>query len=235
MFTHKINYCSFIKQKCSLCGIHTAVQSGLCEGCHADLPWLISFCPRCALPLPPGLAEYACAACRRKPPCFDHSLAAFRYDFPLSQILPALKYRRKPNPLGWLGQLLATYLKLHHEHRTWPDAIIPVPIHLASESKRGFNQARLLASVLAREIACPVREDVHKIRPTPHQAELDLQTRRRNLADAFAVECTPPAHVALVDDVMTTGTTVNTLAGLLKQAGAQQVDVWVLARTPEVR
>lgn len=235
MFNLEINRWLNFNQPCSLCHTRKDVHQGLCESCRADLPWLIQACPRCALPLQGIATANGCPDCLKLRPVYDRTLAAFRYDFPLSQILPAIKYHRQPQAIGWLGAALADFLPLHYEDQHWPEALVPVPMHLLSESARGFNQAQLLAKVLSTHLQIPLWQELHKHRRTPHQADLDLKQRRQNLHSAFCVKTTPPAHVALVDDVMTTGTTVNTLAGLLKEAGCERVEVWVLARTPEVR
>lgn len=235
MFLLQINRWIKNRHICSLCGLTSTTRHGLCEDCHADLPWLVSFCRRCALPMPAQHTPEPCPDCRQHPPHFDRALAAFRYDFPLSQILPHIKYQRRPEAIGWLGRTLAEYLKLHYENTPWPDALVPVPMHLWNEALRGFNQSDLLADILARQLHIPLWRGLEKYRRTPRQAELGLRQRQRNLAEAFRTSGSPPAHIAIIDDVMTTGTTANSLARLLKQQGAQRVDIWVLARTPEVR
>ncbi len=235
MLNIQINNWLKYSQPCALCQTRNDVHQGLCEGCRADLPWLIHACPRCALPLNPFTPHGYCSSCLHNKPEFDRSLAAFRYDFPISQLLPAIKYHRQPQALGWLGKTLADFLELHHLDHPWPQAVVPVPMHLWSESLRGFNQAQLLAEILTKQLGIPLWQGLQKTVRTPHQADLNLQARKHNLQHAFKVLPNPPAHLALVDDVMTTGTTVNTLARLLKSAGAERVDVWVLARTPEVR
>ncbi len=235
MFNPSTNNWSLFKHTCSLCGATNDVHHGICTDCHSDLPWLLGSCRRCALPLPatapPGSL---CGHCIQAPPAFDRTLAAFHYDFPLSQLLPRIKYQRQPAHLGWLARVLAAFLQQQYE-ADWPEALCAVPMHPLSELKRGFNQAQLLAEVLARQLRLPLAPCLSKIRHTPHQMSLGLDERRHNLRHAFKVTRQPPAHIALIDDVMTTGTTVNTLASLLKSAGAERVDIWVLARTPEVR
>ncbi len=235
MLNIQINNWLKYTQPCSLCGATNDVHHGICTDCHSDLPWLLGSCRRCALPLPatapPGSL---CGRCLQAPPAFDRTLAAFHYDFPLSQLLPKIKYQRQPAHLGWLGRVLAAFLQQQYE-ADWPQALCAVPMHPLSELKRGFNQAQLLAEVLARQLHLPLIPCLSKTRRTPHQMSLGLEERRHNLQQAFRVTRSPARHIVLVDDVMTTGTTVNTLAELLKRAGAEQVDVWVLARTPEVR
>lgn len=222
-------------QPCALCGAPDADHHGICADCHGDLPWIMHRCSRCALPLPfdtpPGSL---CGHCIQEPPSFDRTCAAFHYDFPISRLLPRIKYQRQPAHLGWLARVLAAYMRQQYENH-WPDALIAVPMHPFSEFRRGFNQAQLLTEVLAKQLRLPVSRCLSKTRHTPHQMSLGLEERRHNLHQAFRVTGQPPRHLALVDDVMTTGTTVNMLASLLKSAGTEKVDIWVLARTPEVR
>lgn len=235
MFRPLVNSCVEIIQSCALCQASDCNHHGLCAACHADLPWLLGSCPSCALPLPPSVPIGSlCSHCLEKEPAFDFTLAAFHYDFPLSQLLPRIKYQRQPAHLGWLGRVFADYIR-HHCDDDWPDALVPVPMYPISEFKRGFNQSRLLAQVLAGQLNIPLNACTHKVRRTPHQMMLSLEERRQNLQHAFKINGTPPRHVALIDDVMTTGTTVDTLSQALKQTGVERVDVWVLARTAEVR
>ncbi|MBA4501453.1 ComF family protein [Marinobacterium marinum] len=235
MLYKKIHNCLISAQKCALCDASAPDAHGICSSCHADLPWLLNPCRCCALPLPRTLAPGGlCAHCVQTPPAFERTLAAFNYDFPISQLLPNIKYQRQPAHLGWLARVLAAYLQQHYED-DWPDALMAVPMHPFSELKRGFNQAQLLAARLSQQLQLPLNDSLRKTRRTPHQAELGLNARRGNLHHAFAVTEQPPRHLALIDDIMTTGTTVNTLAQVLKSAGAERVDIWVLARTPEMR
>lgn len=235
MFSLQINNWIKNKQTCALCSTPGADHHGLCGGCHADLPWLLGGCRRCALPLPSGAPPGSlCNHCLHTAPAFDRTLAAFHYAFPLSQLLPRIKSQRQPVHLGWLGRVLAAWLQQQYED-DWPQALAAVPMHPLSEFRRGFNQAQLLSDTLARELNLPQAHCLRKTRRTPHQMSLGLEARKANLHNAFSITEPPPAHIVLIDDVMTTGTTVNTLARQLKQAGAQRVDVWVLARTPEVR
>lgn len=219
-----------INQPCALCRLAPARHTGLCDDCHADLPWLIGGCSRCAEPMPPP-ARGLCARCQQQPPAFENTVAAFSYEFPISQLIPALKYRRRPAPLGWLS---ATFAELIAERlEDTPDLLVPVPMHPWQELSRGFNQASLIAERLSRLLKIPLSEQLlQKRRRTAHQAELNRQQRQANLRRSFSCRGPVPARVALIDDVMTTGTTVNELARLLKRRGAQQIQVWVLARTP---
>lgn len=221
-------------QPCALCGTRGGISfHGLCEDCHADLPWLTHACSRCALPLPLHQPDL-CAHCITDPPPFSRALSAFTYTFPVSALIPAIKYQKQPAHLGWLADVLADFIRQHHQG-PWPNALVPVPMHPLSQMVRGYNQAELLAARLARRLQLPLLHALKKTRRTARQMSLSLEERRFNLHNAFSLVREPPAYVALVDDVMTTGTTVSCLSRLLLEQGCKRIDVWVLARTPEHR
>ena len=224
------------RPECLLCGgADDRSDLPLCAGCEADLPWLAGRCPRCALPLPShGLV---CGGCLRRPPAFVHTEAAWHYRFPLDSLIPAFKHHGdRP-----MGRLLASLLARHLEHAyrdglAEPDLLLPVPLSARRQRQRGFNQAQLLARWLATDLRLTHADPLRRVLDTPPQQGLDAAARKRNLRHAFAVDETVPLrgrHLALVDDVLTTGTTADTLAALLLRAGARRVDVYCLARTPK--
>ncbi|WP_156042748.1 ComF family protein [Marinobacterium lacunae] len=228
----KSYYRLFFDQSCHLCQIYKADTHGLCEACHSDLPWLISACHQCGEPIPPRSDDIQlCRHCQQSPPAFDRTHAAFAYTFPINQLIPAIKYNRRPEALGWLSLVFAQMLEDRIDSP--PELLLPVPLHPWRALKRGFNQAGLIAGELGRHLRLPVHQGlIRKRRATASQAGLDRSTRSANLFGSFRLTGTIPAHVALIDDVMTTGSTAQELARLLKGAGAQRVEVWVLARTP---
>lgn len=225
-------YRLFFNQSCFLCNTRKADIHGLCEACHADLPWLISACKQCAMPIQPDLTALPlCPRCQRKPPEFDRTYAAFSYSFPINQLIPSIKYRRRPEALGWLSRVFAELLR--HRLEQPPEVLLPVPMHPWRASLRGFNQAELIAAQLGKQLHIPMRSNIlYKRQSTLQQARLDRNSRASNLAGSFGLCGAVPQHIAVVDDVMTTGSTAQELACVLKQAGAKQVEIWVLARTP---
>lgn len=221
---------------CLLCG--AAADSGglpLCAGCDSDLPWLAGRCPRCALPLPShGLA---CGECLQRPPAFSHTEAPWRYAFPVDRLITRFKHQGD-RPLGrLLGQLLSRHLQqAYDEGLPHPDLLLPVPLAARRERQRGFNQAALLADWLATDLRLTRGRLLRRVQDTPAQQGLDAATRKRNLRHAFALDdgdAVQGRHLALVDDVLTTGATAERLARLLLCAGARRVDVYCLARTPK--
>lgn len=211
---------------CRLCGDPAAAAFRLCRPCEQDLPWLGSTCSRCARPVP---ASATCGRCQRRPPAFDQATALFHYRPPVDYLLKRLKFSGELAIAPLLADLLAESLSTGAI--PLPDALVPVPLHRGRLRERGFNQATLLAARLGRQLGLPVATQLcARRRATEPQSLLSPAARRLNLRRAFAVCDRPPAHVAIVDDVMTTGHTAGELARTLKQAGAQRVDVWVIAR-----
>ncbi|KGK41147.1 hypothetical protein LH51_16765 [Nitrincola sp. A-D6] len=227
---NKVNYRSLFNQSCALCRLQSAEISGLCEDCHADLPWLLLGCPICGLPrLSP---DHPCTHCQQKIFKFDQTEAPLEYRFPINSLIPGIKYQRRIQTLGWLGELLTHHLQDRCE--TWPDLLLPVPMHPIDEALRGFNQAGLLAEILSRNLQiCCDSAQLRKIRRTGKQMTLNASARQQNLKGAFSIQGPLPHRVALIDDIMTTGGTADEIAGLLKLGGVSHVQVWVLARTPE--
>ncbi|MCO6441127.1 MAG: ComF family protein [Nitrococcus mobilis] len=216
--------------RCRFCAAPGVDGLELCEPCTAELPWLDAQCRQCALPLTNTGARRLCGDCLRQPPPFRRVHAPFRYCHPIDALLKALKYGSDLAAARCLGDLLADYLQ--RRHVTVPDAVIPVPLHPQRLRQRGFNQALELARRLDAPLAPQM---VRRRRATAAQTGLDRSERRSNTRGAFQVTARHvPAHVAVIDDVLTTGATVTELAKTLRQAGAEQVEIWVMARTPQL-
>lgn len=200
----------------------------LCSGCEADLPFNASACPVCAMPVPD--ARQPCRRCRRRGRAFDRAFAPYRYEFPLVELIHRMKYRGVLPITRILGCVLGR--RLAERGAPQIDAIVPVPLHAARERKRGYNQAREIAIFAARELGLPVHDWLaRRIRATAEQAGLPAGMRRRNLQDAFVIRAGPvPPRVAIVDDVLTTAATAESLALALRRAGCRSVEVWAVAR-----
>ena len=189
-------------------------------------------CPRCALPL--QAPAPLCGECLQREPPFTSALAPFVYASPLDQLVMRLKFGgslaagRVLSEL-WLDDLRAMPPPL-------PDALIPVPLHPSRLRDRGYNQALELARPLAAALGIPLRDDLlTRTRATTAQSNLDSAQRLHNLRGAFAIADPSvfPAHVAVIDDVMTTGATLHECTRTLLHAGVVRVDVWALARAPK--
>lgn len=225
---------------CLGCGepLFSSAPLGLCAPCRGKLsPLGRGACAVCAGPLdafepPPG---YRCGACRARPPAFDRLLALWTYRPPLDAVVQGLKFRR----LDYLGRHLALALADGlGEALDGFEAIVPVPLHWRRRLARGYNQAERIASPLAARLGLPLVPVLRRARRTPPQTSLGKTERLANLRQAFHVP--RPGRVRglrllLVDDVATTGATLDMAAGALRRAGAAGVTAVVAARTPSLR
>ena len=220
--------------RCLLCGAPGAGGRDLCEGCAHDFARNGIRCPRCALPL--KTPAPLCGECIEREPPFASAWVPFRYAHPLDLLEARFKFRGDLAAGRVLAGLLIERAGLEPPAR--PDLIVTVPLHVSRLRERGYNQAFELARPLGRALGIPIeRELLQRVRATPAQTALDAASRRRNLRRAFAVNAKAPLppHVALFDDVMTTGATLRECARTLRSAGVARVDVWALARAPQPR
>lgn len=204
----------------------------LCAACEADLPANTPACPVCAQPLSgESAATLQCGACLRRSPLVDASYCPFRYAYPLDHLVRGMKYQGAVAQGRVLSELLARRIQATRT-AALPDLIVPVPLAQRRFRERGYNQAIELARHVGKRLKIPIRADlVVRTRETREQAALNKRERRRNIRGAFAAAGKLSAvHVAIVDDVITTGSTVNELAKVLRQAGAEKVEVWAIAR-----
>jgi ComF family protein len=216
---------------CVLCGRSGRPGVDLCAGCEGDLPLNAPACVVCAQPLAPTSAQsLTCGACLRRRPAFDASRVPFRYGYPVAHLIHSLKYRGRIACGRVLGELVARHV-LTGQH-SLPKYIVPVPLAESRYRERGYNQAIELGLPLERILRVRMRADlVVRTRTTREQAELNRRERRRNVRGAFEVRrALPHPHVAILDDVVTTGSTVNELAKVLRRAGAERIEVWAVAR-----
>ena len=219
---------ALLPERCTLCDQPTK-GALLCAPCTAELPANAPACPGCALPSPLGLP---CPACQHRPRAFDAAFAAFLLASPVQQGIHALKYRAQFAQAELLGRAFAQ--RWRESALPPPALLIPVPLHWRRQWWRGYNQSLLLARVvgtalgIATDANCAVRR-----RATPDQIGQSALERRRNLKGAFAVSPRVAGqHLALIDDVMTTGATLEELARACKAAGAARVEAWAMARQP---
>ena len=220
---------ALLPSRCLLCGARGDAGLDLCAACLADLPRNHCCCGRCALPL--EVPAPLCGRCVRRAPPWDAAWAPFRYAYPLDR----LEMRFKFGADLAAGKLLASLWSGSHTQGECPQAIIPVPLHRARLRSRGYNQALEIARPLAKALRIPLlRDALQRTRATDAQTELSALQRRRNVRGAFAARFDKevPQHVAVLDDVFTTGATLSECTRVLKRAGVQRVDVWALARAP---
>lgn len=226
--------------RCLLCGGKGMEKRDICGFCYSRLPDNLSACIRCALPLPADLLNsknIVCGRCQKKPPAFDYSVSLFRYEEPVVWLIKQLKFNERLSHAKLLGEMLAERVKhgaaqKNTVYNTIPECILPVPLYKKRLRKRGFNQSIELARLVAKQAGLPLELNmVERVRETEAQTGLDAGQRRKNLRSAFkVVGSVKYNHVVIVDDVVTTGSTVNELALVLKRAGVKRVDVWSITR-----
>jgi ComF family protein len=214
--------------ECLLC-LEPAGPGLVCDNCERLLAPTGPKCGRCAVPL---ATAGCCGNCVRNPPAYDDVVSAFDYRFPADRLVARFKFSADLAAGSYLGSALARAASAAR-----PDLLVATPASTARLRERGFNPALLLAKRVGRTLGLEVDgRALAKVRHTPPQSGLDRDSRRRNLRGAFELRRSVEGmRVAVVDDVMTTGSTLAELADVLRKAGARRVSGWVVARTPEPR
>ncbi|HEY1992168.1 MAG TPA: ComF family protein [Gammaproteobacteria bacterium] len=214
---------------CVLCGGKGVGDRDLCADCFGELPWNRHPCLRCAVPLPPDADTPLCGECIKHLPSWDEARCPLAYGFPVDKLVQQFKFGGELATGRLLGGLLADYLAAGTEK---PDCLVPVPLHPSRLKERGFNQAAELARPLATRLQLKIELDLcERTRATEVQSKLDAAERRKNLRGAFAVKVPVQGlHLALLDDVVTTGTTMEELSRALRDAGARRISVWSVCR-----
>ena len=219
---------------CLLCRAPSDTRRDLCRACAADLQLNQPCCQRCALPLQRN--EPLCGICLRHEPPFAAAWAPYLYAYPIDQLVTRFKFGRDLAAGRVLQELWIAAAK--NAPPELPALLVAIPLHTSRLRERGYNQALELAKPLAEMLGLPLAHDLLiRQRATNAQTGLDIKTRSRNVKDAFVVNpnASLPAHIVLLDDVMTTGATMRECARTLRRAGVARVDVWALARAPQRR
>ena len=216
-----------LPQSCFFCG--DSGDETVCAPCAADLPCLAEqVCPRCQLN---AANSEVCGRCLKKPPVWEHLVALWEYEFPLDKAMVSAKYHHA----------FAIYRWAATQRDAWPldtsATLIPVPLAELRLQSRGYNQAQLIAEEMAKRFNLSVDVDAAiRIRETDIQQRLNWTERRKNVRNAFvATRSFAGESVVLIDDVLSTGATLNSLARTLLDAGAARVDAFVLARVLPIR
>ena len=214
---------------CPAC-LQSSPQGLLCEVCHSYLAVINSPCPRCS---EPDCFDLICGQCLKKPPVWQHSRIAWHFQDLSRYLIHRFKYQAD----FAAGRALAAAWIEHFEQSTHsayvlPEALVAVPMHHRRQFKKGFNQAQWLTDYFAKHYQLAVWRGLKRSMATESLEGLTKKQRRLALKGAFSVTEKPPRHIAIVDDVYTSGATVNEIARLLAKSGAEQIDVWALARTP---
>lgn len=235
MVNNWINYTQYILLPgcCLLCGKLSGKLQDLCPACKSRLPLNDHHCRSCAQPLPLSTTGGSlCGRCQRNNPLFDHCFAPFRYQDELTSLHHNFKFHHKLAAGRLMAELMCEQLEV--PSRNLPQLLIPVPLHGRRLRERGFNQAQELARILSARLSIPI--DSHSLcrtRNTTAQSGLPKKERQKNIRNAFALTAKVASpHVAIIDDVMTTGLTVNEIAKILRASGVSEIEIWVFARTP---
>lgn len=217
---------------CYLCEQALAHTFPLCRDCLRQLPILADACEQC------GRKTYTiksiCGQCLKKPPPFSKMVACFTYQDPIKEMIHGYKFSQQ---LYWgpiFSQFLSHACKHRYKNDNWPEALLPLPLHHKRLKERGFNQSLEIAKMVSKRLACPLfTKAVERKKATVPQHQLPLKARQPNVNNAFDIpsHIHLPKHIAILDDVVTTGATVTALASALKKAGTQRVDIWCIART----
>jgi ComF family protein len=227
-----------LPRSCVFCGDDSGAQT-CCDGCRDDLPWISNPCRGCGVPLSDGHPRDYCAVCCQPAGPDLHIRSALIYAYPLDRIIAGAKFHQRLDFAAALGGLLGDYLcrPAAVVSGEFPDVIVPVPLHRRRLAARGFNQAAEIAAPVARRLGVPLHIDgCARVRHTIEQSSLTGRARRRNLIGAFVARSDLAGmHVAIVDDVLTTGTTVAAVAAAVFKAGARKVNIWTVARTDKFK
>lgn len=211
-------------QNCFLCGSDS--KRLLCTACLSDLPYQTVTCFICAKSL---TKDGICVKCQQKPPPYTEARAVFSYTYPINQLISVAKFKDNLPILNLLGNLMAKHLRFDQR----PDVLIPIPLHSKRLRQRGYNQSVELAKCVSKYTGIPLNyTSCQRIKNTRPQVGLPAQQRTINIQNAFQVKKVHNnwKHVVLIDDVMTTGSTVEALTREFLKVGIQRVDVWCCIR-----
>ena len=226
-----ITHCLFPYQ-CILCNDKANRELDLCIECEKSLPWLKNVCFYCASPL--GFTtQSACGACLKKPLPFYKLCVLFSYTETIKKMVIGLKFQKRLIYAHILGTLLAEKISPQYQTEKLPDVIIPAPLHRSRLYERGFNQAIELARPISKKLNIPIEyKRCKRLVNTAAQSKLPANQRADNVKNAFvAHQDLAYKHIALLDDVMTTGHTLIEMSRALYYVGVKRIDVWCCART----
>jgi ComF family protein len=214
----------FLPGACFFC--LTKTRSAWCDDCERDFILDIARCPVCARNT---ANDKVCGACIKRRPDFVSTEILFNYQYPADHLIKAFKFYNRPELARCFAEGLAK--KLINKTKL-PDILLPVPLHKRRQGQRGYNQSLELAAQIAKHLDLRFNASLcERIKNTDPQSTLPMKTRRENVKGAFCLNVARlPEHIAIVDDVITTGSTINELSALLKRAGCQRIDVWAIAR-----
>ncbi len=216
---------------CVFCGLSSSKQP-ICSVCVIALKSDSGSCFQCSEAITTSNADQRCGVCIKSPKPYHRLIAACHYDFPVNRAISRFKFNRQLHLGKALTDLLAAKISIAYQSDYLPQMIIPIPLHHKRLAERGFNQSSLIAQQLSHCFGIPNKEQaIVRVKNTPHQIGLKAIKRRKNLKGAFKINNPLPMHVVLIDDVVTTGTTITEATNECLNHGAERVDIWCLAKT----
>lgn len=219
-----------LPSRCIFCDQPGFAELDLCKACLDDFPTNQNCCYRCGEHFDTAINNpQLCGRCLKNHPGFDETHAPYLYGDNMRYLITQLKFHQQYKNARLLGTLMAKHMAKNVE---LPECLIPIPLHPTRYQQRGFNQSVEIARQLSTQLSIPMNiNSCIRHRDTPHQTDLPAKQRKKNMRKAFTVvHRLPYQHVAIVDDVMTTGATTSALAEILKTQGVCRVDAWVCAR-----
>ncbi len=217
---------------CIVCMQYTNTQQDICAHCVLLLPFLNHACVKCG-DYNLSLTLTTCSKCIAKNLQFDKFVAPFYYEPPIKRLIQTGKFKNRPYNLNILTRFLIKKIQSSYTKKTLPTLLLPVPMHYKNLKKRGFNQSIIIANTLSQHLNIPTISNLLiKKKLTAKQSALRLQKRLKNINNAFKLtRVLPETNIAIIDDVLTTGATINAIADLCKNNGATFIHAWCLART----
>jgi len=210
---------------CLICQMQFKHDTPICGACESFIPRLKNACMSCAEPS----TQTFCGSCRHQGSILHRMYVFYPYEQPLKQLIGQFKFNQSLDLNHYLAQLMLKYLPIEALHT---QCLIPIPMHPKKLRQRGFHQTILLAKQLSKLTGIPYRTRLcKKIINTAAQSSLDREQRKHNLSQAFSCQPVDYQHITLIDDVTTTGSTINTVASLFQQQGVSKIDAWILCKS----
>jgi ComF family protein len=199
-----------------------------CKDCEYDFIREVSRCFLCARKIFHGRV---CGKCLNHAPFYSSTEVLFNYEYPANELIKTFKFNKRPELAKVFAQLLIN--KLKEGNILFPDVIVPVPLHKKRQRSRGYNQSLEIAKVISKQLGINLNSSLcSRIKNTDPQSSLPMKRRHKNVKNAFSIiENQTPKHIVIIDDVITTGSTINELARLFRKAGCERIDVWAIGRT----
>jgi len=227
-----ISQFTLLKSNCVLCNDQIEEKVSLCQACRDDLPRIECACKMCALPMEANTNSQFCGQCLSQKTYVDYTESLFFYDNPIDYLISQMKFQQQLSVVAVLADLLKEHIETGVSKHGFPDVILPMPLHKIRLTKRGFNQSLEIIKPLAKAKDIPIELNlVERSKATQSQTNLNRKQRKKNVSGCFSLITKPNySHIVIVDDVITTGASVNELAKLLKKSGVDKVGVWSIAR-----